>query len=643
MSTTLASLLKKSTIDDHDEVLKACEKELKGSSNDSQAQQAKAVALLKLERYEEALKYFNATAALKKSLPEAYAYCLYRSGKFEEAVKAASEVEDSRGAQHIKLQAAYRAEDWDAADQAYRVLSQSSVPSEDFDFQVNKLALDAEALWLEKLSTGAVSISTTDYSGSWEIAYNSACIDVAKGQLEKAEEALQEAVQLCEGHSEMSSEEKATELVSIKAQRLYVLQKLKRHDEAERLAKELKELTQGAALEATTKKLAENNILTGTNTSNPFLAYKTFESTQIPATERLFANQTTALQSNDRTMQLQTFKYESLINAGRKKQDSSIDSSSAALTSMFAAAALARSEISKSAINKVLPELERRPNDLGLGITIVQLYILTNNSTAAIKLLRTFFARLENSAEEKDKDVRFSPGLVGLMVSLYRSQGRQQQLKQELSKSASYWRNKPKAPSSLLRAAGIALLDSSDESDAQIAQTIFEKLRTQEPNEKSTIAGYVASHAASDDAEATKLADKLSSIEALTSEVDAAALENAGIPQSSNAIAIAQAGQSRKRPAADSVAGKRKKIRPSRMPKDFDPNRKPDPERWLPLRDRSTYKPKKKKTKRDDRTQGGGNVNESLDISNRPAGSGSEVISSNNAGGGKKKKGKGKK
>lgn len=642
MSSTLASLLKKSTIEDHDEVLKASEKELKGSPNDSQAQQAKAIALLKLERYEDALKYFSGLSALKGSLPEAYAYCLYRSGKFEEAVKAASEVQDSRGAQHITLQAAYRAEDWDVADQAYQALAKSSIASEEFDFQVNKLALDAEALWLEKVSPGSIPSSKSDYANSWEIAYNTACIHVAEGYLEQAAEGLQDAVQLCEQNTDMPAEDKAMELVPLEAQLIYVLQKLQRHEEAEELANKLKEAIQSATLDASTKKLAENNIITSTKISNPFLARKTFESTRIPENERLFANQTTALRSNESVMEIQTFKYDGLINAGRKQPVATANTPDSALISMFAAAALARSEVSKSAINKVLPELERRPHDVGLTMTIVQLYVLNNHTTAAINLMQAFFTRLENSAEEKDKDVRFSPGLVGLLVGLYRSQGRRQQLREELSKSAAYWRNKPKAPASLLRAAGVALLDSSDQNDSQAARDIFEKLRSQEPQEKSSIAGYVASHASDDTGEVSKLANKLTSIDKLTSGVDAAGLESGGIPQSSNAITIAQAGQTRKRPAADGVAGRRKRIRPSRMPKDFDPNRKPDPERWLPLKDRSTYKPKKRKAKRDDRTQGGGNVNEALDISNRPAGSGSEVIS-NNTGGGKKKKGKGKK
>lgn len=651
MSKTLASLLKKSTLDDHDSFLQAADDALKASSNDTQAQQVKAVALVKLERYSDALKYFDENKGVQESLPEAYSYCLYRSGKFEQAVEAASAAQKSRGAQHITLQAAYRAEDWDAAVQAYNTLSSSTVAKEDFDLRVNKLAIDAEGLWLEKISKSAVPRAKTDDLAAFETAYNAACISVSKGQLGEADVLLKRAVSLCEHHEELSDEDKAVELVPLKAQRIFILQRIGKAEEAATLAKEVEASMKGAAVDARTRKIAESNVLTAsTDITNPFMAHKMFNSSSIPKEERFFANQSAVLSSNERTVQMQSFKYDGLINAARRnlKGDALPSTSSdILLTSMFEAAALARGEVSKAAINKVLPELEKRPNDVGLVMTIVQLYILTGNATAAVDALHAFFVRLEKSTSEKDKDIRYFPGLVGLMISLYRSQNRRSQLKQELAKSATYWRTKSKAPSSLLRAAGIALLESSNLEDAQTASDIFDKLYEQEPDDHATIAGYVASHASSSDSNSTvqSLAEKLKPISDLTSTIDVDALESTGIPQSANALAIAQAGTSRKRKAGvpDDTSSKPKRIRKSRLPKDFDPNKKPDPERWLPLRDRSTYKPKKKKGRKDDRTQGGGNVNESLDISSRAEGVRSEVVTGKEGGGKGKKKGKGKK
>lgn len=75
------------------------------------------------------------------------------------------------------------------------------------------------------------------------------------------------------------------------------------------------------------------------------------------------------------------------------------------------------------------------------------------------------------------------------------------------------------------------------------------------------------------------------------------------------------------------------------MPKDFDPSKKPDPERWLPLQERSSYKPNKKKKGKGrggegdrDRTQGG--------ISEKQPEKGGQVVGGGSGGGGKNKGGK---
>ena len=88
---------------------------------------------------------------------------------------------------------------------------------------------------------------------------------------------------------------------------------------------------------------------------------------------------------------------------------------------------------------------------------------------------------------------------------------------------------------------------------------------------------------------------------------------------------------------------KTKKLRKSLIPKDYDPNKKPDPERWLPLRDRSTYKPKGKKAKARQALHSQGAVGNDSENS-RPATPAADVLKQKQGGGGggnKKKKGKG--
>ena len=88
-------------------------------------------------------------------------------------------------------------------------------------------------------------------------------------------------------------------------------------------------------------------------------------------------------------------------------------------------------------------------------------------------------------------------------------------------------------------------------------------------------------------------------------------------------------------------------MRKSRLPKDYDPSKAPDPERWLPLKDRSTYRPKGRKgrQKAAEKTQGGGVSGEKGGAEAKAGGGGEGVIKAaeKKPGGGQakgKKKGK---
>jgi signal recognition particle subunit SRP72 len=309
--------------------------------------------------------------------------------------------------------------------------------------------------------------------------------------------------------------------------------------------------------------------------------------------------------------------------------------------SVLHAAAYAKCEYGKASLKEVLPLLEKRPNDVGLILTIIQLYVLTNNSGPAISLLESFFKRLEES-KSADQDVRFAPGLVALVVSLYRLQGRKAPIRIELGKAASYWRRKPKLSENLLRAAGISLLDSSKLEDLSNAGEIFASLRERSPDDHLAIAGFVASNATTNMSAIESDLDKLTPIEKLISGIDASRLEDAGIVTLSSTMSEVN----KKRPAPaekEKEKAPNKKIRRSKMPKDFEEGKKMDPERWLPMKDRSSYRPKGKKGKKKalEATQGGVvKDEESLEL---VGGAGAVKVEKAPLGGAKAKKKKGKK
>ena len=313
--------------------------------------------------------------------------------------------------------------------------------------------------------------------------------------------------------------------------------------------------------------------------------------------------------------------------------------------SVINAAAHAKNDSAKAGLKHILPLLEKRPTDVGLVLVIVQLYLLTSNVQPATEVLEAFFKRLEAINTDEVLSARYAPGLIALLVSLYRLAGRTSPIQTELTKAATYWRQKSNPSISLLRAAGASLLESPYAEDLSTAGEIFTALREQDANDKTALAGFVASYATTSPSKVSSDLEKLTPVSRLTSDIDAEALLSAGIP----ALPKPQSQLSKKRSAPEqpkeSAPRKSKKIRESRKPKDYDESKQPDPERWLPLRDRSSYRPKGKKKgkKTADLTQGGVVAEESLELAGGAGSIKVEKAGVVGGGGNKGKKKKGKK
>jgi signal recognition particle subunit SRP72 len=109
VAQSLSSLLQRATIDDHEEVIQSCNETLAKSKNDIHAQHIKVIALLKLDRYEDALRVLEAGGdVLKKRAGLEHAYALYKCAKLEEALDAVTRSDAGRGASHLEAQVVWR-------------------------------------------------------------------------------------------------------------------------------------------------------------------------------------------------------------------------------------------------------------------------------------------------------------------------------------------------------------------------------------------------------------------------------------------------------------------------------------------------------------------------------------------------------
>lgn len=358
--------------------------------------------------------------------------------------------------------------------------------------------------------------------------------------------------------------------------------------------------------------------------------------------EKLFEHQADILRRNRYTIDLKTLKYEGVLkstSAILSQHASPNISPSISSLSAINVAAYAHCGSSKASLKEMLLLLEQRPTDVGLILTILQLYILSNNAGSAIALLESFFRRLEESGSEVNLNARFAPGLTALAVSLYSLQRRKSAIRAELGKAASYWRRKSNPPEALLNAAGIELLGSTNTEDLKTAAEIFNSLQRQDPNSRIATAGLVASKATIDISAVESVLEKLTPIYHLISDEDAAALESGGLAS----LPVIMTETSKKRPAPLEREQTKKKPRKSLLPKDYEEGKKVDPERWLPLKDRSSYRPKGKKGKKKamDSTQGGiVREEESLELVGGLGAVKVEKASGGSGKAGKKKKGK---
>ncbi|KAK4453598.1 signal recognition particle subunit SRP72 [Podospora aff. communis PSN243] len=657
----LNSLLRRTTVEDHNEALKlanAAIKAAKGNSGDlTTAQHTRVVALLKLDRFQDALRAIaEGGNALQKLCVLEKSYALYKNGELDAAEELLQSAGAGRGMKHVAAQVAYRSEKFEKAAAIYRDLATEDAEEhgEESDLRINLAATHAQLEWQGKggvVPEGQKQPGREDLE-AFETAYNAACGCISRGDFAKAAMLLKRSRDLCEATEDLDDEEKKAELVPILIQQAYVFTKLGKLDEATAL---YKSLDLSDVSDESTKIVAKVNTLILEAGENPYLTQRRFESLPVASgNDRLFGYQATALRHNKFVIDLQAQKF----NGVQKTTTSIIDGESdspvtAAKTDLgvLNAAAVSRLQTGKDALRRILPLLERRPNDVGLLLIVIQLYIQLKNPGPALNLLEAFFKRLETATTADHADVRFAPGLVALAVALYRQQGQHAAIRRELAKAAAHWQGKGASNSaaaggnSLIREAGIELLRSAHPSDLAAAGEAFSHLVSTQPGDRTATAGLVASFATSDFAKVQPHISSLPAVQKAIDGVDVDDLIDAGVA----VLQTAAQPSSKKRSLDDSGAARQqpaKKPRKRKLPKDYDPNKKPDPERWLPLRDRSSYRPKGKKGKKRaaETTQGG--VVRDEEILELAGGAGSvkvEKAPAGGGGGGGKKKKKGKK
>lgn len=250
----LNSLLRGASIDDHAEALQLASAAVRAAKGDSAhlvtAQHTRVVALLKLDRFDDALRAIaEGGDALGKTCVFERAYALYKTGDLDgaEAVLRAAgtpAARTQRGLKHVTAQVAYRAEKFEQAAALYRQLGADDGAArygEENDLRINLSATNAQLEWQGRgwaVSQEEKQPAREDLE-AFETAYNAACGCISRGDFAKAAVLLKRSRDLCEATEDLDEEEKKVELVPIVVQQAYVYTKLGKLDEAASLQNSL--------------------------------------------------------------------------------------------------------------------------------------------------------------------------------------------------------------------------------------------------------------------------------------------------------------------------------------------------------------------------------------------------------------------
>ncbi|KAK3835043.1 MAG: hypothetical protein J3R72DRAFT_403737 [Linnemannia gamsii] len=547
--------------EEHDKVLTISDKILAVDPKDKDALHCKAITLIRLERYSDALAILN--RGLEGKFVFEKAYCLYRTNQLSDGatlIETTRKQAQSTGDQlpwdlrHLEAQMLYRMERYQECIELYAGMLKDTPKSEDSynDILTNFNACKAAVLYSGKTLDDRWKVEDVTKT-TYELSFNSACARISQGDYTQALALLEEAKTLCrQSLSEYDEEEIEQEMAIIVVQTAYVYQLLGRTEQARELYQSVLKIK---ALEVTVPAVAANNLVAIQKEEDLFDSSKKIKSANTKALGvKFLSSQKRIISMNELLLQLYQNKFAACPTTHRQKKTA-----------------------------KALQELKEfaavRPDSIAIQFAIVQLELINGQDyTAAIESLTRFLKTLPEKEQHR-------PGYVALLVWLYDQAGQGEKGVDLLSEAGAVWAKDNKGsesgtalPLTLLRQTAAFKLRSHRYKDAA---KDYEELVRADPSDPASIAGLIMAYS---EFEPT-LAEKY----------------GASLPEMKNAMALdvealerVVPGLKREYVSAENTGGatlgaRRLRKRQPLLPKGFNPAAPgtPDPERWLPKRDRA--------------------------------------------------------
>ncbi|XP_067657986.1 signal recognition particle subunit SRP72-like [Haliotis asinina] len=565
---------------EYERAIKAANKILQQNPEEEEAFQCKVVSFILLDRFDEALTAIHKDKKLQLNLKFEKAYCEYRLNRTHEALTTLRSITnpDSRS-KELLAQVLYRLEEYEECYDLYRDIVKNSQDDFDDERQTNLAAVVAALqMW------DGVDVDDPGLEGSYEISYNSACYYIGRGDYKTAEEKLRSAEVALKNDPELAEDELEEELAIIRVQLAYVLQQLHRNTEANKLYNQvLRNKPSDIGLVA----VASNNMVTLNKDQNVFDSKRKMKAaTGDSLKHKLTSNQKTNIQLNQCLLHLYSNQGDLCHNLANKLMSQYPDIDTPVL---IQAAQYVKDKDVKKAVACLQTYVKSHPDQcFSIQLVIAQLYLSQGAVYQACDALKTL------------GDITYRPGIVSALVTLYLSQEDKDAASEVLIKAVAWYKkNEPKSADllTLTRAASNFELKNGN---AEQAAKMLEDLRKSSPNDPRVLAQLISAYSQFNQAKAQQVSKDLPPVEEIAQSVDVDALEAAFSTLGPKYMKKTLKSEASPGGSGDALIKKKKrKKKKGKLPKNIDSAADLDPERWLPKRERSYYRGKRKDKRKD--------------------------------------------
>ena len=557
--------------------LKISEKILSLAPDDREALHCKVVCLLQLSKFQEAVKLIDSQnkKAGKEQFTFEKAYCLYRLEKYDQSHRLLPRLpQTEQRVQELSAQVAYRLGKYGESKATYTSMVKEY--SDDFD-------MEREANFAAALSVGSepndVSFLGSLRTESMEQCFNLACCYLALGREEEAESALRQSEELCRKtlqEEDYTEEEMESELAVVQVQLGYALQLQDKGKEAMGLYNAV--LKQKPS-DISHSVVASNNIIVLNRDRDIFDSKK---KAKLLANEggskKLTKSQKLSIIYNRCLFALQTNQLDQCRQLVVQLKETGRHSHLAVLAEV---ALLNREKKTAASTELLEAHLRAKPDSkILLYATLAQLYLAQGNMSRVCAILHSI------------PDLPQHLGVVSSLVSLHTSCGAIDAASETLDEAVAWWMKQRRSDQVQQVYHSLAMHSARyklQHKKYEAAAVVLEQLRSESPSDLRVLAMLISCYSRFDSRRAEELSRTLPTLQGHSS-VDVDALEQMPSFRHSRRQVLKPEEKLPEKKELLSKEKKRKKKRKPKLPKNYNPGAEADPERWLPLRERTYYR-----------------------------------------------------